>query len=256
SEAYEKARAAEQARLAAAAEAEAETEARLAAEATEKARAADQAGLAAAATAEAAEDARLAAEATGRARAAEHARLAAAAKAKADKEARLAAEATEKARAAEQARLAAAAAAKAKADEEARLAAEKARAAEIAQKAQQKEDVQAAMSNLPSLRILFDSEGNSLTAASYDVLKQVADVLLDYPDTEVIVEGYTDATGDPQRNMDLSLRRATTVRDYLIQQGVSIYNVRAIGLGAANPLVSNATPEGRAINRRIEFTFR
>ena len=255
-QAAEKAKAEEQARLAAeaAAKARADEEARLAAEAAEKAKAEEQARLAAeaAAKARADEEARLAAEAAQKAKAEQQARLAAeaAAKARADEEARLAAEAAQKAKAEQQARLAAEADEKARADEAARVA------AEAAKKAAQREDVQTAMSELPSMRILFDSEGNSLTAASYDVLDQVADVLLDYPDTEVIVEGYTDATGDPRRNMDLSLLRATTVRDYLIQRGVSIYNVRAIGLGAANPLVSNATPEGRAINRRIEFTFR
>ncbi len=286
-EAAAKAKADEQARLAAeaAAKAKADEAARLAAQAAAKAKADEEERLAAeaAAKAKADEDAKLAEEAAAKAKADEQARLAA--KAAADEKARLAAEAAAaeearlaaqaaakaeaKAKAAEQARLAAQAAAKARADEQARLAAEEklkaeekakadeqARLAVVAKQKAAENNIDAALSQLPTLRILFDSHGNRLTAESYDVLDQIADILLQHPDGKLTIEGHTDSTGGPRLNLQLSLRRATTVRDYLIQRGISTYNLRAIGFGADMPLASNDTPEGRAINRRIEFTFR
>jgi outer membrane protein OmpA-like peptidoglycan-associated protein len=116
--------------------------------------------------------------------------------------------------------------------------------------------LQQALQDLPSLRILFGTEGNRLTVDSLDILDQIAETIIQYPDTQVIIEGHTDATGEPDHNLRLSLLRATTVRDYLIRQGVSVYSLRAIGLGEAVPLIPNSNPEGRAKNRRIEFTFR
>jgi outer membrane protein OmpA-like peptidoglycan-associated protein len=275
------AKASEQARLAAEATAlaKAQTERRLAAEAAARTKATEQARLAAEATAlakaqteerlaaEAAAQNQLAAETAAKARANEQARQAAiaAAKVRAEKRARLAAEAAAtQARAEEQARLSAEAAATtlARAEEQNRLQAEAVAAAALTAKLAQtlptdgNVGLEQALQELPSLRILFGTEGNRLTVDSLDILDQIAEAINQYPDTQVIIEGHTDATGEPERNMQLSLLRATTVRDYLIRQGVSVYSLRTIGVGEAVPLVSNETPEGRAKNRRIEFTFR
>jgi outer membrane protein OmpA-like peptidoglycan-associated protein/osmotically-inducible protein OsmY len=257
-EAAAKARANAQARQAAitAAKVRAQERSRLAAEAAALAKAEEQARLAAEATAttqaKAEEQNRLAAEAT------------AATQAKAEEQNRLAAEATAatQARVEEQNRLAAeaTAAAQARAEEQNRLKAEVAAAppAKLPQTLQSDRNVglKQALQELPSLRILFGTEGNRLTIDSLDILDQIAATINQYPDTQVIIEGHTDATGELDRNLQLSLLRATTVRDYLIRQGVSVYNLRTIGVGEAVPLVSNDTPEGRAKNRRIEFTFR
>ena len=117
------------------------------------------------------------------------------------------------------------------------------------------EELRNALSELPSLRILFETDVNVLTADSQNVLNQVADALLRFPDTSVAIEGHTDSTGDQSLNLELSLLRATTVRDYLIDKGVSVYSLRALGFGEEVPIADNQTAEGRAINRRIEFTF-
>lgn len=279
-----KAEASEQARLAAEAAAaiKASEDARLAAEATDLAKLQEEQRLATmadakaaalikaqeeriAATAKAVEQARLAEAAAARAKTNEQARQAAitAAKARAEERARLAAEAAAatQARAEERARLAAqtAAATQARAQEQARLLAEAAALeAKLAQTTQTggRVELRQALQDLPSLRILFGTEGNRLTIDSLDVLDQIAETIIQYPDTQVVIEGHTDATGELDQNLQLSLLRATTVRDYLIRQGVSVYNLRAIGVGEAVPLVSNDSPEGRAKNRRIEFTFR
>jgi len=117
------------------------------------------------------------------------------------------------------------------------------------------EDLRSALSELPTLRILFETDVNVLTPESQDVLDQIASILVRFPDTNVAIEGHTDTTGDSELNLGLSLLRATTVRDYLIGKGVSIYNLRALGFGEEVPIADNQTAEGRAINRRIEFTF-
>ncbi|MFK7993143.1 MAG: OmpA family protein [Granulosicoccus sp.] len=235
---------AEKTRLAAEAKKAAEEEkARLAAEA-EKARLAAEAKKAAEE-----EKARLAAEA-------EKARLAAAAKKAAEEEkARLAAEA-------EKARLVAEA--KKAEEEKARLAAEAekattnalvAKAAEPVAEQQSNEQLQKALSKLPSLRILFESSSNVIAEESREVLDQIADVLKSYPETTVTIEGHTDSTGDGEINLALSLSRATIVRSYLVEQGVSVFKLRAKGFGEEIPIANNQTAAGRAANRRIEFKF-
>jgi OOP family OmpA-OmpF porin len=68
-----------------------------------------------------------------------------------------------------------------------------------------------------------------------------------------LIVGYTDSTGDPDYNLDLSLRRAQSVRDYLVATGVPADKLRVIGRGEADPIAPNTTPEGRAENRRVEI---
>ena len=74
-----------------------------------------------------------------------------------------------------------------------------------------------------------------------------------YPDLKLQIEGYTDSTGSVEHNQELSERRAATVRDFLIGQGVNINNVSAQGFGPANPVASNDTREGRQMNRRVDL---
>jgi outer membrane protein OmpA-like peptidoglycan-associated protein len=67
------------------------------------------------------------------------------------------------------------------------------------------------------------------------------------------VEGYTDSQGGEGFNRELSQHRAEAVRTYLIAHGISADRVTAQGFGLANPVADNATPEGRADNRRVEI---
>ena len=84
-------------------------------------------------------------------------------------------------------------------------------------------------------------------------INTTATILKKYPDSKVVVKGYTDSLGNPAYNVDLSQRRAQAVADELIKQGVKAENVTAIGYGAANPVASNDTVEGRRQNRRVEL---
>ena len=82
---------------------------------------------------------------------------------------------------------------------------------------------------------------------------QVAGIILAYPDLQLKIDGYTDSVGGEQYNQQLSEERAASVRDYLISQGVSANNVIAQGFGKNDPIASNASPEGRQQNRRVEM---
>jgi peptidoglycan-binding protein ArfA len=86
------------------------------------------------------------------------------------------------------------------------------------------------------------------------MLTQVADELKACPDARVEVVGHTDDSGDDAINMPLSADRAKTVADSLVSQGVAGDHVTSRGVGAAEPVASNATPEGRAQNRRVAIT--
>ena len=94
-----------------------------------------------------------------------------------------------------------------------------------------------------------------MTPESLDTLGQIADVLASHPETTVTIEGHTDSTGDVGDNLALSLARAMSVRSYLVDQGVSVFNLRAKGFGEGVPIADNQTATGRATNRRIEFKF-
>jgi len=69
----------------------------------------------------------------------------------------------------------------------------------------------------------------------------------------LIIEGHTDSKGSDAYNLKLSKQRAAAVRDYLIESGIVGTRIEATGLGESQPTASNATEEGRAENRRVEF---
>jgi outer membrane protein OmpA-like peptidoglycan-associated protein len=88
---------------------------------------------------------------------------------------------------------------------------------------------------------------------SFPLLDQVVQVLRDYPDMKVSVEGHTDSVGAQAMNMKLSQARAEAVRDYLVKKGIDAGRLQAVGHGPTKPLASNRTATGRAMNRRTEF---
>ena len=76
------------------------------------------------------------------------------------------------------------------------------------------------------------------------------------PDAKIRIVGHTDSVGPAEYNLGLSLRRAESVRDYLVSQGISITRLSVIGKGEDFPIASNDTREGRADNRRVEFEIK
>jgi outer membrane protein OmpA-like peptidoglycan-associated protein len=101
--------------------------------------------------------------------------------------------------------------------------------------------------------VTFDHRRTTLSEESKKLLGEAAVILQRYPDVNMVIEGYTDSVGSQDFNRLLSEHRANAVRDYLMQHGVDAARLVAVGRGAENPIASNATPSGRALNRRIEF---
>ena len=76
------------------------------------------------------------------------------------------------------------------------------------------------------------------------------------PTLTVEIAGYSDSLGTVQHNIDLSQRRATAVANFLIQQGIAANRLTTHGYGSQSPIATNATDEGRAQNRRVEFVVK
>ena len=102
--------------------------------------------------------------------------------------------------------------------------------------------------------VLFDSGSATIQGGGRSKLRQLADVLNRYPRETVQIVGYTDSRGTEQSNLDLSQRRAQAVAEELVASGVSPNRVSTRGLGASDPMATNATAEGRAQNRRVVIT--
>lgn len=109
---------------------------------------------------------------------------------------------------------------------------------------------------LISERIYFDYESEVIRSVSFPLLDQVAAVILELPARKRIrVEGYSDSDGDERYNLDLSYRRARSVVEYLAAHGVPMERLAYAGYGEARPVAPNDSVEGRALNRRVEFTI-
>ncbi len=101
--------------------------------------------------------------------------------------------------------------------------------------------------------VLFDTGSYTLKPAARERLARVSGIVLAYPDLRLEIEGHTDSVGSDEYNQTLSEKRAGSVRDYLMNNGVSINNVIARGLGKSNPVADNSTAAGRKLNRRVEM---
>jgi OOP family OmpA-OmpF porin len=101
--------------------------------------------------------------------------------------------------------------------------------------------------------VQFASGRQDINAAAAAQLDKVAAILKSNPGLSVEVQGHTDNTGPEKANQILSEKRARAVADYLAAHGVSANRLRARGLGESRPIAVNDTPEGRAMNRRVEI---
>ncbi len=102
-------------------------------------------------------------------------------------------------------------------------------------------------------KVYFEFDRARIQEVSFPLLNEVASVLKDRPTMRVRIEGHTDSRGRRAYNLRLSRRRANSVRQYLIEQGVSGDRMEAQGYGMSRPIATNRTEEGRDKNRRVEF---
>lgn len=103
--------------------------------------------------------------------------------------------------------------------------------------------------------ITFDTDQSSIKSSFNGVLESVALVLKEFDKTVIQVDGHTDSTGSDSYNQMLSEQRASSVRDFLLNQDIAPARTRATGYGERYPTATNDTAAGREQNRRVELTL-
>jgi OOP family OmpA-OmpF porin len=99
----------------------------------------------------------------------------------------------------------------------------------------------------------FDFDQAAIRPDAAVILDEVVSILSGRTDVEVQVQGHTDATGPDAYNQGLSERRAASVREYLVEHGIAASRLTSAGFGESQPIATNDTREGRALNRRVEL---
>jgi OmpA-OmpF porin, OOP family len=108
-----------------------------------------------------------------------------------------------------------------------------------------------ARGDLPKILFEFDSDKVELNSAT--TLDLIAQLLLNYPTLKILIFAHTDNIGSEEYNLDLSERRAKSVKTELVKRGIYPPSIRFRGRGFSQPIATNETDEGRAQNRRVEF---
>jgi outer membrane protein OmpA-like peptidoglycan-associated protein len=101
--------------------------------------------------------------------------------------------------------------------------------------------------------ILFDVDKATLHPGAKANLDKLAGILNKYEDTDVLIEGHTDATGSEEHNLELSRQRAQSVANHLASNDVPPTRFTIMGYGESQPVATNDTAEGRQANRRVEL---
>lgn len=103
--------------------------------------------------------------------------------------------------------------------------------------------------------LMFDVDKATLRPASQQNLSHLGQILNKYPDTNILLEGHTDATGSEEYNLELSRRRAQSVANYLSTQQVNATRFTIMGYGEDQPIATNDSSDGRQQNRRVEVAI-
>lgn len=103
--------------------------------------------------------------------------------------------------------------------------------------------------------LMFDVNKSSLRPASQQNLQNLAKILNKYEDTNILLEGHTDATGSDEYNLELSRKRANSVSDFLASNKVQASRFTIMGYGESQPVADNETDTGRQANRRVEVAI-
>jgi outer membrane protein OmpA-like peptidoglycan-associated protein len=102
-------------------------------------------------------------------------------------------------------------------------------------------------------KVLFGFDRADLTASAETNLDKLSNILKEYPDTNIEIQGHTDSKGADSYNMSLSERRASAVATYLRGRGIASSRIRTKGFGETAPVATNETEDGRSQNRRVDF---
>jgi len=103
--------------------------------------------------------------------------------------------------------------------------------------------------------ILFGFDSSTLQPEAKTNITKLSEILKKYPDTDILVVGYTDSDGTEKYNQTLSEQRAKAVSDYAKLQGISSSRFSVVGLGESEPVASNDTDAGKRLNRRVEIAI-
>jgi outer membrane protein OmpA-like peptidoglycan-associated protein len=104
-------------------------------------------------------------------------------------------------------------------------------------------------------KVYFAADKDKILERSFPMLEEIARIIAVRKDSKVRIDGYTDDRGPEEKNLDLSKRRAESVKNFLIKLGVEENRLIAEGHGDSNPIADNKSPKGREENRRVEITF-
>ena len=103
--------------------------------------------------------------------------------------------------------------------------------------------------------VRFEYNKSSLTAEAKSNLQKLIPIFNEYPDTDMLIIGFTDGVGSQEYNLPLSEKRAGSVVEYLKSQGIASSRLTSMGRGKLEPRADNETEAGRAQNRRVEFVI-
>lgn len=104
--------------------------------------------------------------------------------------------------------------------------------------------------------VTFDTNSTVVRPGLYNEIDRIAQVMVQYPETQIVVQGHTDSSGSDEYNQRLSERRAEAVKNLILQRGVDSSRITSMGYGESMPVASNNTPEGRQMNRRVEIRIK
>jgi len=101
--------------------------------------------------------------------------------------------------------------------------------------------------------INFETGSDRIIPQAFDALNKIVESVKFRDKVQVIIHGHTDNVGDENYNMQLSINRAISIKNFFIEKGIAKNRIKTFGFGVTKPLVSNVTEEGRAKNRRVEI---